>query len=104
MTGEERTVGVNSRGPLLVPGRWLSWWDGLGDGLHMALATLAPLTVHAVHPANTRQLQTSQLPDHLHSSGFRIVTALSSHNFYLCICSERGGTINMALVHMISLR
>ncbi len=35
-----------------------------------------PLTVHAVHPANTRQLQTSQLPDHLHSSGFRIVTAL----------------------------
>lgn len=59
--GRERRgrCGVNSWGPLLVPGRWLSWWDGLGDGLHMALATLlSPGPAHSAR-STSRQHQTA---------------------------------------------
>ena len=115
--------------PLLVPGL-PSWWDGLGDGCcapHMMAPTPAPLLWPPVwsqwsqwsqcmqyiraQPANTRQLQTLQTIFTSQTPSVRSPSAssrLHSHtivdNFYLCICTERGGTINLALEHMISLR
>ena len=83
--GERGEAGVNSRGPLLVPGCWFSWWDGLGDGLYRAPLP-PPLTSQCMQyipptPDSFRPHHYRTIFTRLDSASLR----LYSHTISICI-------------------
>ena len=89
------------------PGGWLmvfllgwAWrWSVQGTGAPPPSQCMQyiPPTPGSFRPHNCRTIFTR-----LDSASLRLYSR--TKNFYLYICSERSGTIIMALVHMISLR